>query len=234
VLRKPLARRGSKERLLTNHAGTMAEKIKGYMTVKVEEASGKNKRDEYKWDGYDFEGFVKVEIRGGPRNVKVQSKAIKVEGSSIYWNEDLVLEVLEGATELRLILCRKKLPGSSQSSVIAACGIYMNDIMEAVPIDKYFELFKPGQGGDGGFIRVGMTYAAGPTPPVVANAEETQISESTATEIAKRLAEAQEEEEDEEDEGLGKKMIIVGGGIAVASLVGGVLVSLLRGKKRDR
>lgn len=37
----------------------MAEKIKGYMTVKVEEASGKNKRDEYKWDGYDFEGFVK-------------------------------------------------------------------------------------------------------------------------------------------------------------------------------
>lgn len=54
-----------------------------------------------------------------------------------------ISEVLEGATELRLILCRKKLPGSTQSSVIAACGIYMNDIMEAVPIDKYFELFKP-------------------------------------------------------------------------------------------
>jgi hypothetical protein len=36
------------------------------------------------------------------------------------------------------------------------------------------------------------------------HATETQISESTATEIAKRLAEAQEEEEDEEDEGLGK------------------------------
>lgn len=40
----------------------MAEKIKGYMTVKVEEASGKNKRDEYKWDSYDFEGFVKGEF----------------------------------------------------------------------------------------------------------------------------------------------------------------------------
>jgi len=219
-------------------AGTMAEKIKGYMTVKVEEASGKNKRDEYKWDGYDFEGFVKVEIRGGTRNVKVQSKPVKVEGSSIYWNEDLVLEVLEGATELRLILCRKKLPGSTQSSVIAACGIYMNDIMEAVPIDKYFELFKPGQGGDGGFIRVGMNYSAGPTPPVVSNSEDAQLSETTAAEIQKRLALAKQEEEDEEDEdedeSMGKKMLIVGGGLAIASVVGGVLVSMLKGKKKDR
>ena len=30
--------------------------------------------------------------------------------------------------------------------------------MDAVPIDKYFELFKPGAGGDGGFIRVAMNY----------------------------------------------------------------------------
>ena len=30
--------------------------------------------------------------------------------------------------------------------------------MDAVPIDKYFELFKPGQGGEGGFIRIGMDY----------------------------------------------------------------------------
>jgi hypothetical protein len=34
----------------------------------------------------------------------------------------------------------------------------VNDIMDAVPIDKYFELFKPGQGGDGGFIRISMDY----------------------------------------------------------------------------
>eukprot|EP00951_Prasinocladus_malaysianus_P047410 scaffold650353_cov48-Prasinocladus_malaysianus.AAC.1 len=75
------------------------EQVKGYMTVVVEEASGKNKLDEYKWDGNDFDGFIKgvcpylhiienyqwsyqclahfktcdlcaVEIRGGPRNVK--------------------------------------------------------------------------------------------------------------------------------------------------------------------
>lgn len=34
----------------------------------------------------------------------------------------------------------------------------MKDILEAVPIDKYFELFKPGEGAEGGFIRVSMNY----------------------------------------------------------------------------
>ena len=34
----------------------------------------------------------------------------------------------------------------------------MEDILDAVPIDKYFELFKPGAGGEGGFIRVAMNY----------------------------------------------------------------------------
>ena len=31
-----------------------------------------------------------------------------------------------------------------KSSIVAACGIYMRDIIDAVPIDKYFEMFKPG------------------------------------------------------------------------------------------
>ena len=30
--------------------------------------------------------------------------------------------------------------------------------MDAVPIDKYFELFKPGAGGEGGFIRISMDF----------------------------------------------------------------------------
>ena len=34
----------------------------------------------------------------------------------------------------------------------------MRDILEAVPIDKYFELFKPGEGLEGGFIRISMNY----------------------------------------------------------------------------
>ena len=34
----------------------------------------------------------------------------------------------------------------------------MNDIIEAVPIDKYFELFKPNAGGEGGYIRISMNF----------------------------------------------------------------------------
>lgn len=34
----------------------------------------------------------------------------------------------------------------------------MRDILDAVPIDKYFELFKPGEGSEGGFIRISMNY----------------------------------------------------------------------------
>lgn len=41
-------------------------------------------------------------------------------------------------------------------------GIYVSDILDAVPIDKYFELFKPGAGGEGGFIRLGLDYGSEP------------------------------------------------------------------------
>ena len=37
----------------------MAEKIRGYLTVSVAEASGKNKEDDIVWDGNFVEGFVK-------------------------------------------------------------------------------------------------------------------------------------------------------------------------------
>ena len=37
-------------------------------------------------------------------------------------------------------------------------GIFVDDIIEAVPIDKYFELFKPNMLGGGGFIRIHMNF----------------------------------------------------------------------------
>jgi hypothetical protein len=41
-------------------------------------------------------------------------------------------------------------------------GIFVSDILDAVPIDKYFELFKPSAGGEGGFIRLGLDYTTDP------------------------------------------------------------------------
>eukprot|EP00877_Chromochloris_zofingiensis_P012431 jgi/Chrzof1/7441/Cz02g24050.t1 len=73
-------------------------------------------------------------------------------------------EVLENANELRVMLCKDKLMTSNSgtqkrgTTVLAACGIYVNDILDAVPIDKYFELFKPAGGGEGGFIRIGLDF----------------------------------------------------------------------------
>lgn len=37
-------------------------------------------------------------------------------------------------------------------------GIYVRELVEAVPLDKYFELYKPGTGAEGGFIRVSVNF----------------------------------------------------------------------------
>lgn len=90
-----------------------------------------------------------------------QTSVSRVAGGVVTWEEQLALEHFEGSGELRILLCqpKPKQPGEKSSSVVlAACGIYMKDILDAVPIDKYFELFKPGEGADGGFIRISMNY----------------------------------------------------------------------------
>ncbi|GFR43547.1 hypothetical protein Agub_g4640 [Astrephomene gubernaculifera] len=139
----------------------MADVPKGYISIVVEEATGKTQRDQFTWDtnAGAFEAFVKVEIRGGLRNIKAQTKKAPLIADTITWREELRMEVLEGSSELRLMLCREKFQGNKKgTSVVAACGIYVNDILEAVPIDKYFELFKPNAGGEGGFIRIRMNF----------------------------------------------------------------------------
>lgn len=67
-------------------------------------------------------------------------------------------DVQETTGELRLLLCREKKgdSGRKSTSVVTACGIFINDVLDAVPIDKYFEMFKPGTGFEGGFIRLKM------------------------------------------------------------------------------
>lgn len=127
------------------------------LEVRVEEASGKNRSEQYVWDSESFECFVKAEVRGGEKPVRATTQKATVKDCQITWQEDLTLEVTEGATELRLLLCREKTTnGKKGVSVITACGIFVKDILEAVPIDKYFEMFKPGSGQEGGYIRLRM------------------------------------------------------------------------------
>ena len=44
-------------------------------------------------------------------------------------------------------------------TTITKKGIYVSDILEAVPLDKFFMLYRPGAGGEGGFIRLGLDYS---------------------------------------------------------------------------
>jgi hypothetical protein len=60
-----------------------------------------------------------------------------------------------------------ELKGNGSHGSVGYAGIFVADILEAVPIDKYFELFKPGAGGDGGFIRIGMNYEDTASKPIV-------------------------------------------------------------------
>lgn len=57
-------------------------------------------------------------------------------------------------------------------------GIFVKDILEAVPIDKYFELFKPGENperGLGGFIRVTLKTSSSTQPQGRLAAGETHL-----------------------------------------------------------
>lgn len=163
-----------------DQGGMMAEPkpvevVRGHLVVSVAEASGMSKQagGPPLWDPTFTEGFVKVEVRGGPRNVKTQTKLRTINKNTLKMGEELKLDVLEGANELRLMLCKeKRSQGRIGSSVVAACGIFVNDIIDAVPIDKYFELFKPKGGGDGGFIRISMDFVPA-------------VTEEAATEEAK-------------------------------------------------
>lgn len=140
--------------------------LRGYLLVTVAEASGCNKEEDDVWDPGFYEGYIRIEVRGaGLPTSKATSSIKRVLSGQISWQEDIVCEVLEGANELRVMLCKEKRnpnTGAIGQTVVAACGIYVEDILDAVPIDKYFELFKPKNGGDGGFIRVAMNFSRDP------------------------------------------------------------------------
>jgi hypothetical protein len=136
-----------------------------YLQVRVEEATGSNKEAINTWDDDIKEGFVKVELRGeGTKPIKKITRvvpAVRREGGppdvKMVWNEPVYLEISSNSTELRLLLCREKENNGKKSlHVVTACGIFVKDILDAVPIDKYFEMFKPVSGNEGGFVRLKM------------------------------------------------------------------------------
>jgi hypothetical protein len=191
----------------------------GYLVINVLEAAGHDSEDVVVWDPDLKQGYARVEIRGGPKTIKKFTSTKAVEDNGITWVEQLSLEVLEGANELRIMLCRPKEASGERSStsIVAACGIYMKDILEAAPVDKYFELYKPGGGAAGGFIRVAISFLE---PDQVRNGD----LEGGAAGVRQP-----------KQGGLLGTALRVGGALAVAALAYGALnkAGVIGGKKKE-
>ncbi|CAD7699610.1 unnamed protein product [Ostreobium quekettii] len=152
---------------------------KRFLYITVQEASGKSKDQEVLWEPSFTEGFVRVEVRGGVKTIKASTMTQSVQNLSISWKQELRVEVTDDSKELRIMLCKERPRDAStgaqrrNTAILAACGIYVKDVLEAVPIDKYFELFKPSTADSqeralGGFIRVtlrGTSANQGRIPP---------------------------------------------------------------------
>jgi len=148
---------------------------KQYLFMTIHEAWGLSKEQEPVWDDSFKEGYVRVEVRGGSKVQKTTTFTKTVENYAMDWRQDLRLELTEASKELRIMLCKEKARDATSkksASVVAACGIFVKDIIDAVPIDKAFELFKPGETDStlGGYIRV--TLHTGPNVPSVPTIEE--------------------------------------------------------------
>lgn len=197
---------------------------KRYLDITVEEASGKSKDQEVLWEPSFTEGFVRVEVRGSAKTVKANTLNQSVQNLSITWKEELRVEVTDESKELRIMLCKEKSRASSGSkrntSILAACGIYVKDILESVPIDKYFELFKPGEDRDralGGFIRVKLrTVSSNPDQPAPMQPVHKNPGISADVEAALQSRLQQYEQEAGTDEGgkgkrgYGRLLVVVG------------------------
>ncbi|CAG9465539.1 unnamed protein product [Pedinophyceae sp. YPF-701] len=168
-------------------------KILGKLNVTVMEVNAW-KDGRYKWGATEDEQpddkvptscFVKLELKSKSKDpagdTKSRTRIVETSNGKAFLRETLPMEVREGAEELRVIVCRSvKAPdGTQKHSVIAACGLYIKDVIAVAPIDKYFDLYKPHKGGPGGMIRVKMDFraatnasdAVGDTGPTMTPAE---------------------------------------------------------------
>lgn len=172
---------------------------RGFVVIRVKEAQGKNRAGEVVWDSNFIEGFIRAELRNTDGTKLVENSTTKkVIANSMSWEEELRLEVRDGSRELRLMLCKDKKSGNrTGTTCVSACGIFIEDILQAVPINKFFELFKPRQTEhpEGGFIKVSIQFedhairprARGPTPQTSLAAPAAAPPRAFATEVSGNL-----------------------------------------------
>jgi hypothetical protein len=73
----------------------------------------------------------------------------------------LIMSRLFRCTENHTACGRSATSDLSQSSAFLMCcapGIFVSDILDAVPLQKFFQLFRPAPGGEGGYILISMNF----------------------------------------------------------------------------
>lgn len=205
---------------------------KNFLYLTVHEASGLTRDKEVLWEPSFTEGFVKVELRsaGDAKSVKVNTPNQTVDDYTITWDHDLRLEITEKSQELRIMLCKERPrtgSGKKVAVVEAACGIYVADILKAVPIDKYFELFKPSEmnSGLGGFVRIQMKSVTRKPLSETSNQEGSAIggyAPNVAADVQERLSNYTREPQEDEPRSKRRHVIpllLVGAAAAVVTSV---------------
>ncbi|QDZ18345.1 hypothetical protein A3770_01p08630 [Chloropicon primus] len=115
---------------------------KKVLNISIEKVVCTNKEGEIALPGLQSgEAFVRVELRGGASQ-KVSTPSTKLKKDTLNFDAKVTLELTDDASELRLLLCKKKDGVATQNTVLSAAGIYVKDILKAAPIVKYFDLFK--------------------------------------------------------------------------------------------
>ncbi|UPQ97556.1 hypothetical protein HOP50_01g08510 [Chloropicon primus] len=134
---------------------------KKVLNISIEKVVCTNKEGEIALPGLQSgEAFVRVELRGGASQ-KVSTPSTKLKKDTLNFDAKVTLELTDDASELRLLLCKKKDGVATQNTVLSAAGIYVKDILKAAPIVKYFDLFKSYGAGFGGKVKLSMTVSEG-------------------------------------------------------------------------
>ena len=144
----------------TRARATMAEKKEKVLKIFIDKVLCADKDGTLALPGLEKGmAFIRIELRGGIHSQKISTASSKMKDNCLAFNTSLALDLAEDASELRLLLCKKKDGEGSQNTVLSAAGIYVKDIIRAAPIVKWFDLFKSFGTGFGGQVKLSLTIA---------------------------------------------------------------------------
>lgn len=93
------------------------------------------------------------------RTKQARTSSYPSVGGAIVWNETFEFKVVTGKEELRFHVCNSKSKDRSYYSRIAACGLYLKDILNArLPLRNRFQMFSIKKGLEVGNLGLYLSW----------------------------------------------------------------------------